>query len=291
MRVSRFLVATLAIAACGGKVPGAPSVPGGVPGGMPGGSGEVDPNTCCNYAASDAGAKLKAFLTATKDLQTQTAEMVKVVKQSCVMMGHELSMPDADLSGDDTKAICNKVISTYQDNLKVALKGKAALKIKFKPAECKVEASASASASAGCAGGASAGGGGASAGGECKAAGQVHAALHAECKPAELSIEADAKMIVDKTKAEMTLKAMRDGLPKLFDATARAKPLEEAVKVWVQSANELKDMGPKFVQSFGDQAMCISGQLAASVSAATNIQANVSVSVTVSASASGSVGG
>ncbi len=295
MRVSRILVtalATAALAACGGKVPGAPSVPGGVPSGVPGGSsGEVDPNTCGNYAASDAGARLKAFLTATKELQTQTTEMVKVVKQSCVMMGQELGMPADALGGDDTKAICNSVIKTYQDNLKVALKGKAALKIKFKPAECKVEASASASASAGCAGSAAAGGGGASAGGECKAAGQVNAALHAECKPAQLSIEADAKMIVDKSKAEMTLKAMRDGLPKLFDATARVKPLEEAVKVEMQAAKDLADMGPKFVQSFGDQAMCISGQLAASVKAATSVQANVSVSVEVSASASGSVGG
>ena len=62
-------------------------------------------------------------------------------------------------------------------------------------------------------------------------------------------------------------------------------------KVWVKAASDLKDMGPKFVQSFGDQAMCITGQLAASVNAATNVQANVSVSVSVSASASGSVGG
>jgi hypothetical protein len=291
MRLSRIVVAALAIAACGSKIPGAPSVPGGVPGGMPGGSGEVDPNTCGNYAASDAGAKLKAFLQATKDLQTETTEMAKVVKQSCVMMGQELGMPEGDLGGDDTKAICDKVIKTYQDNLKVAVKAKAGLKIHYKPAECKVEASASASASAGCAGGASAGAGGASGGGECHAAGQVNAALKAECKPAEFSIEADAKMIVDKSKAEMTMKAMRDGIPKLFDATRRIKPIEEAVKVWAKTASDLKDMGPKFVQSFGDQAMCITGQLAASVSAATNIQANVSVSVTVSASASASAGG
>ena len=50
-------------------------------------------------------------------------------------------------------------------------------------------------------------------------------------------------------------------------------------------------MGPKFAQSFKDQAMCISGQLAAAVHAATSIHANIEVSVSVSASASGSVGG
>jgi hypothetical protein len=69
------------------------------------------------------------------------------------------------------------------------------------------------------------------------------------------------------------------------------KPIQEAVAVWVKSLAELKDMGPKFVQSFGDQAMCISGQIAAAANASTHIQTNVSVSVNVSASASGSVGG
>jgi hypothetical protein len=49
-------------------------------------------------------------------------------------------------------------------------------------------------------------------------------------------------------------------------------------------------MGPKFVNSFKDQALCITGQVGAAVKAATSIQANVSVSVEVSASASGSVG-
>ncbi len=302
MRVSRFLVAAAAVTAmagCGSKMPGKPSVPGSdkvpgggeVPGGLGGASGEVDPNTCGNYAASDAGAKLKAFLQATKDLQTTTTETVKLVKQSCIMMGQELGMPEGDLGGDDTKAICNKVIQTYKDNLTVALKAQAGLKAKYKPAVCKVEANASASAGAGCSGAAKADNGGASGAGQCQAAGHVNAALHAECQPAQLTLEVDAKMVVDKSKAEMTLKAMRDGLPKLFSATERIKPIQEAVTVWAKTASDLKDMGPKFVQSFADQAMCISGQIAATANAATHIQANVSVSVKVSASASGSVGG
>src|SRR5882757_2297974 len=87
---------------CGGKLPG-PSVPekpaslDKVPTNMP--SGEVDPNTCGNYAAVDAGRKLKAFLQAVKDLETTAEETVKVVKQSCIMMGHELGMAEADLTG------------------------------------------------------------------------------------------------------------------------------------------------------------------------------------------------
>jgi hypothetical protein len=262
-----------------------------VPGGLGGASGEVDPNTCGNYASEDMGAKFKAFLQATKDLEVATTETAKIVKQSCVMMGQELGMPEGDISGDDTNGICAKVITAYQNNLKVSMKAGAKLKIKYTPAKCTVEASASASAAAGCAGGASAGTGGSSGGGSCKAAGAVNASINAKCTEPELTLDFDAKVVVDKSKLEMTLKAMRDGLPKLLSVAARIKPIKDAVEVWAQALAELKDMGPKFVNSFKDQAMCISGQLAAAANASTHIQANVSVSVSVSASASGSVGG
>jgi hypothetical protein len=294
MRLGSVILASTLLAACGHGLPSKPGVPSGIPDkpGIPGGaSGEVDPNTCGNYAAQDAGMKLKAFLQATKDLETATTETVKVIKQSCIMMGQELQMSDADLAGDDTNGICAKVITQYQNNLKVELKPSAKLKIAFKPGVCTVEANASASAGAGCSGGASAGTGGSGGGGQCAAAAKVQGSLKAECTPPALSIDFDAKVVLDKTKLEMTVKAMRDGLPKLFSVTARLKLIQDAVAVWVKSIADLKDMGPKFVQSFGDQAMCISGQIAAAANASTHIQANVSVSVNVSASASGSVGG
>jgi hypothetical protein len=152
-------------------MPDRPSVPGG----LGGASGEVDPNTCGNYAAQDAGAKLKIFLQATKDLEATTTETAKIVKQSCVMMGQELGMAAGDLSGDDTNGICAKVITTYQNNLKVELKANAKLKIKYKPAVCTVDASASAGAGAACSGGAAAGTGGSGAGRQCAAAAKVNA--------------------------------------------------------------------------------------------------------------------
>lgn len=300
MRTRYILAATLVTAACGGKLPGGHSVPSSVPGsdkvpGTPavlsGQSGEVDPNTCGNYAASDAGAKLKAFLQATKDLETTTAETAKVVKQSCVMMGQEMQMAPGDLEGDDTNAICAKVFQTYKDNLKVSMKAGAKLKIKYTPAKCTVDANASASAGGACSGAASAGTGGSSGAGECKAAAAVNASVHAQCTEPQLTMDFDAKMAVDKSKLEMTVKAARDGLPKLLSVSARIKPIQDAVNVWAKTAADLKDMGPKFVQSFSDQAMCISGQIAAAANAATHIHAEVSVSVEVSASASGSVGG
>jgi len=298
MRGSRYLSCAVAFAAFGAcshlpgghGVPSAPSTPS-VPGGLPSGSGEVDPNTCGNYAASDAGAKLKAFLQATKDLQATTVDTLKVVKNSCVIMGKDLAMPDDQLAGDDTKAICNAVFATIQNNLKADLKAGAKLTIKYQPAQCTADASAGASASGACSGAASAGTGGSGAGGSCAATAQVNAAVHVNCTPPQLTIDASAKIVTNKDQIAATLKALRDGLPDLLTLSVRLKPLNDAVTVWAKTASDLKDMGPKFVQSFGDQAMCITGQLAASVNAATQIHASVDVSVSVSASASGTVGG
>jgi hypothetical protein len=288
---SRLLLAATIVAttASCSHLPGGHSVPG-----VPGGSGEVDPNTCGNYATQDAGRALKAFLQATKDLQDETTKDANVIKESCNKMGQELGMAAGDLSGD-TQAVCNKVIDTYKNNLKVSLKSSAALKVQYKPGVCTVDASASASASAECSGqaGGAAGAGGASGGasGQCAASAGVEASLHASCTPPQLDISFDAGMAVDASKAKMTVQAMKDGLPQLFSIAARIKPIQDATTVWVQSAKNLGEMGPKFAQSFGDQAMCITGQLAATAKASTQIQANVSVSVNVSASASGSVGG
>lgn len=286
------LVATVATAGCpkGGIPGGVPGRPGGldnVPTGLP--SGEVDPNTCGNYAVTDAGRKFKAFLQATKDLQTTSDETVKLVKQSCVMMGQELGMPEAALQGE-TNDVCARVITTYQDNLKVSLKAGAKLTIKYKPAVCKVDAQAQARAAAECEGSATAGTGGNSGSGQCKAAAGVKASIDVQCTEPQLTITADAKVVLDKTKLETTLKALRDGLPRLLSIKARLEPLQAAVAEWSRSVAELKDLGPKFAQSFKDQAVCISGQVAAVLDASTHIQANVSVSVTVTASASATAG-
>jgi hypothetical protein len=350
MRGSRFLVAAVVVVltACGGKLPGGGGVPGGdnipggggAPGGLGGSSGMVDPNTCGNYAGSEAGARLKAFLEAVADLQKQSQETVEVVQTSCKMMGKELGMTDADFpDAMETKDICAKVWGAYNDNMKVAVKSKAAFKITYKPAVCRVNVQATAEAAAKCegkasadvgatcsgtcrgkcdgtcAGGAKAGGGGAAGGGECngqcngtcrgkceghadvqasgqcKAKAQVNASADMECTEPELKVSLDAKLVVDKSKAEQTLKAMQNGLPKLLSVRARLRPLQAAVETTVSTAKELKSMGPKFVNSFKDQAMCISGQVAAAVNAAASIQVNVSVSVEVSAEAHGSVGG
>jgi hypothetical protein len=351
MRGSRFLVAAVLVVlgACGGKLPGGggglpggDKIPGGcaVPGGLGGSSGMVDPNTCGNYAGVEAGARLKAFLEAVVALQKTSQETVEVVKTSCKMMGKELGMNDGDFPDSmETKDVCAKVWGAYNDMFKVAVKGKAALKITYKPAVCRVDMKATAelaakcegkaSADVGascsgtcrgkcdgqCVGGAKAGTGGSGGGGECngqckgscqgeceghadvkasgqcKAKAQADASVSAKCTEPELKVALDAKLVLDKSKAEMVVKALMAGVPKLLSVKARMAPLQAAVETTVSTAKELKDMGPTFVNSFKDQAMCITGQIAAAANAAMSIQANVSVSVSVSAEASGSVGG
>lgn len=320
----------------GGGLPDRGSLPGGgaVPGGLGGASGEVDPNSCGNYAAMDGGNKLKAFLQATKDLEKTTEETVQVVKQSCEMIGREMGMTDADFRGE-TKDICAHVYGALRDNMKVSFKSQAALKIKYKPAVCRVNVDAEAKAAAECEGKASAdvgatctgachgkcdgtcsgkaGTGGNSgecngqcsgtchgeceghanvkASAQCRASASVKASIDVKCTEPELSVDLDAKLVVDKSKAEMVVKALKNGLPKALSIKAHLEPLKFAVEIWAQSAKELKDMGPKFINSFKDQALCISGQLAGAVALIGKINTNVSVSVDVSVSASATASG
>ena len=336
MRSHSHLITVIAVAALA-ALGGCPkNLPGGgaVPGGLGGVSGEVDPNSCGNYALMDGGNKLKAFLQATKDLEKTSEETVHVVKQSCEMIGREMGMTDADFKGE-AKDVCAHVYGALRDNMKVSLKGQAALKIKYKPAVCRVNVDAEAKAAAECEGHASAdvgatctgachgkcdgtcsgkagtGGSSADCNGECKgtchgeceghadvkasaqcrASASVKASVDVKCTEPELTIDLDAKLVLDKSKAEMVVRALKNGLPKALSVKAHLEPLKAAVEVWARSAQELKDMGPKFVNSFKDQALCISGQLAAAVNMIGKINTNVSVSVDVSVSASATASG
>jgi modification target Cys-rich repeat protein len=312
---------------------------GGLPGGsgLPGGggaSGMVDPNSCGNYAVSDAGRKLKDFLTATKQLQVTTDNTVHVVRESCAIMGRELGMIPTDLEGE-TKDVCARVYGKLNEAKKVGLKGNAALKITFKPAVCKVNIEAEAKAAAECEGKASAdikascsgtcsgtcegtcagkagtGGSGGQCNGECrgtcrgdcdghadinasaqcKASASVKASADVKCTEPELDVQLDSKLVLDATKAQQAIAALKAGLPKIFSVKARLSSLKYAAEVWAMSAKELKSSGRSLAASFQDQAMCISGQIAGVAKAVGSIQANVSVSVEVSASASAQVGG
>nr|HEX4317579.1 hypothetical protein [Kofleriaceae bacterium] len=290
MTLRPFLLSALIVGTTScSHLPGGHSIPGG--GSLPATS--LDPNACGGFSsAGDVGAKFKAFLTATQDLQKATADSVATIKNSCVTMGKELGMSDADLGGDDVGATCQKVIAAYQANLSVAVKSKAALKIEFTPGKCTLQAEADATAGGGCSGTASGStSAGSSAQGQCAATAKVEASIHATCTPPSLSITADAKLVVDKSKFDMTIKAMNDGLPQILSVAAKIGPIKEAAVYWAETAKALGDSAKDFASAFKDQATCVGLQAGFAAKAAAGVQANVSVSVSVSASASGSVGG
>jgi len=334
------VAALVALSGCPkGKLPGGGGLPGGgnVPGGLPTGSSKVDPNTCGNYAVSDAGRKLKAFLEATVELDKAVTETEQVVKTSCKIMGQELKMAPGDLEGE-TKDVCARVITTLRDDLKVSLKKQAALVVTVTPAVCTVdvdaaaelaaqcEAKASADVSVTCSGrcsgtckgtcngtckGSNAGGqcngecdgtcGGSCTGGcdgsadvnasaQCKAKAEVHASVNVKCTEPKVTVTLQKPLVVDASKAELAVHAIEKGMPKILSVRARLKPLGTAVKTWVQAATELSQAGRDLAGSFKDQAMCITGQIAAAANMIAHIQASVSVSVSVSVDASGSIG-
>jgi len=331
--LATIVVAAGALAACpGGKgLPGGPKIPGSdkVPGGvLPGSDSELDPNACGGYASTDAGKKLQKFLEATKDLQKATMETAEVVKQSCILMGNELGMTDADYKGE-TKDICAAVYGKIDEGLKVSVKNKSALKIKYKLPVCTVDANASVQAAASCEAKASAdikascsgtcngtcngtcatkngsqcagkcdgscqgkcdGYADIDASGQCKANAEVKAAVDVNCTEPSLTIDLDAKLVLDKSKAEATVKALKAGLPKILSVRSRLVPLKHAVEGWAKSAGELKSSAISFANNFKDQASCVTGQIYAAAKMTAGIQANISVSVEVSASASGTIG-
>jgi hypothetical protein len=305
---------------------------------LPGGESKVDPETCGNYAVTDAGRKLKAFLEATVELQATVQSTEEVVKTSCVMMGNELKMPPGALEGI-TKDVCARVITELQNDLKVGVKSQAALVVEYKPAVCTVDVDAEARAAAECEaqasgtasvtcngtctgtcngacngtceGGTGKGGqcngkcngtcGGSCTGGctgasdvnasaQCKAKAEVHASVDVQCTEPSLKITLQKPMVLDASKAELAVNALMKGLPKILSVRARLAPLQGAVTAWATAAGELSKASGDLAQSFKDQALCISGQIAAAANMIANINASVSVSVSVSVEASGSAG-
>jgi hypothetical protein len=323
--VAAALVAGTTFVACSKvKKPGVPgadklkNVPTSVPGNDP-----LNPGGCGGYATmGDAGRKLHAFLEATQQVEKATTDTANMVKDSCVSIGKDIGMADADLGGD-VKAVCTAVWAQIDKNLNgVAVKSKAALKIKMKPAVCNVDAKASLQAAATCEGKATAdfkatcsgncngtcngknttgkcegtcegqcdGYADVNASAQCKANAEIKAAVEVKCTEPELTIDWDAKLIVDKKLAEATLKGLKAGLPKIFQVRSRLVPLKHAVENWAKSATDLKSSALSLKDQFKDQAMCITGQIYAAAKMTAGIQANVSISVEVSVHASGSVG-
>lgn len=356
---SLVLVALAAVAFATTGCPGS----GGLPSRPGAGPSSVDPNTCGNYAASDAGRKLKAFLEATVALEGAVKNSENYVMDTCVAMGKELGL--TGLSGN-TGEVCAKVNASLKEHLQLGLTAGAALKIDYKPAVCTVNVEAAASAAAkceakaeadvsvrcegvcqgtcsgGCSGtcsgtcdgtcdgkagtagtaaqcegqcqgtcegscsatceGSCSGGceGHASvdADASCQAKAEVTASVDAKCSEPELTIEFDAGVVVDKSKVDMAVAAIKAGLPRMLQVKARIEgPVAAAFKTWATASANLAKAGRDLYASLGDQARCVTGQIAAagkmlgSIQASLDIQVSVSVEASASAGASGGASG
>ncbi len=127
----------------GAKLPsiGGTKLPGG--GKLPG-----SPVDCGDLGSGSAGVKIKAFLAATAEVDKATAALEGSVRGACRDMAKAL-----DISDDgNTKAVCNRVAAEIKTSLRVGVKSRNAVAIRYEPAVCKVEAEFTAQAAAKCEG-------------------------------------------------------------------------------------------------------------------------------------------
>ena len=316
--ISLMLLSVLALTGC--PKGGIPGVPGSA------GASDVDPESCGNYAATDAGKKLKAFLKATMAINEAVIEAEAEMKVSCAAMAAELGVSEEG----DTKTVCIAVSDSIKEHLSMGLKAGAKLEIEYEPAVCTINASAAASATASCEGkvaadvsvtcegtcggkcngeceGASGEGGscdGVCSGScegscsgyadveaslECEAHAEVTASVEAECTEPKLDISFEADMIIEQPKVDAVKAALMAGLPKLLQLTAKVEvPLVKAAATWGKSAKGLAGATAKLYNSLGDQASCVAGQLAGAAGMVADVKASLGIQVEVSASISAS---
>ena len=312
------MLSVVALGACpGGGVPGVP--------GKSKAASDVDPNTCGNYAASDVGKKLKAFLQATVMFNDAVLEAEAEMKVSCTAMASELGVS----TEGDTATVCNAVAESIKEHLSVGLKGGAALTINYEPAVCTVSVEAAASAAASCEGLASAevsatcqgtcqgtcsgdcigdnsggqcngtcqgtcegecqGNASVDASAECEANAEVSANVEAECTEPSLEVAFEAEMVVDAPKVEAVKSALIKGMPKMLQLKAYAEgPLAATFITWSKTAKALAGDTVRLARSLEDQAQCVGGQLAGAAGMVAAIKASLDVQVEVSVSVSAS---
>lgn len=126
---------------------------------------------------------------------------------------------------------------------------------------------------------------------QCQAAANVHANVTATCTDPVLDVTYDAAVVVDKAKVDMVKKAAMAGLPSLLMVAAKVNgPVQAAFTTWAKTAQDLGASVGDLAGAFGDQAICVTGQIGAAVEAMAHIQVEISVSVEASAEVGGACG-
>ena len=136
----------------------------------------------------------------------------------------------------------------------------------------------------------------------CEAQAEVKANVDAKCTPPEVEIAFEAGAVVDKTKVDQAVAALKAGLPVILRLQAmigspgKPGPLLGAAATTATSAKALVKSVGGLKDALKDQFICVSGQLkaaadlAGSIASSFEVQASVSVEVSASASVSGEAG-
>lgn len=126
----------------------------------------------------------------------------------------------------------------------------------------------------------------------CKAEAEVRANVEAECTEPELDVRFDAGVVVDKSKVDAAVRAIKAGLPRLLVIQAKLQgPVRTAFVSWSKASGELVATGNDLVSSLGEQAMCVLGQIRAAAQMVAGIEASIDVQIEVSAEVSASASG
>ena len=255
---------------------------------------------------SDAGAKLKAFLQATKDLQKQTAGDRRGRQAELHHDGQRARHVRRRLQAARPRTSARRSIDAYKDNMKVAVKGKArssrsstsrpsarstsrrresprSAKARRRPTSARpARAPATASATAvlgqgrhGGSGGECNGSAGAPATATAKATrregvGQCKASAQGTRRP---RCSARAELDVSSTRSSSSTSPRPSRRSRRCRTACRSSSRSRRASsrsgggrgVGADGRRSSRTMGPKFVNSFKDQAMCITGQIAAAV--------------------------
>lgn len=123
----------------------------------------VSPGACGDYASTDAGRRLHAFLEATVLLDEEVTQAEAELHATCQEMADELGIARPE---GDTAEVCQEVIATLDDYLDQGLTARAELVVDYEPAVCEVDIDTAARAAAEC---------------EGSAEGEIAAQCHGQC--------------------------------------------------------------------------------------------------------------
>ncbi len=126
---------------------------------------------------------------------------------------------------------------------------------------------------------------------ECKASAEVRASVNTTCTEPEVEVVEQEVTIIDATKFNRAMAAIKVGLPTLLRVGAKAALVAKAVVQWGKTLGGLIKSSGQLVGELGEKGLCVAGQLTAAFGAVAQVEARVSVSVEVSASVSASAGG